>query len=766
MLRIGIFFGGFSREREISFAGGRTIYDNLNKSLFEPKPIFIDSFGSFVLLEWRYIYKGSIRDFYPSIDSLPVSPNEFQIYAESLGELSIEKQHELISKIGTKLSIKEIKDQIDFAFLALHGVWGEDGQIQQLLKNANIPYSGSGIETSKFGMNKVLQKEEFQKKGFLSPKYITISRDEWINGNQEDFYKKVKQELPSSIVTKSANQGSSIGISILRESSLAEFKKAIDKCLFIHKINSDDWQRLNQEEQVRFVRDLVDIRSGIGLPVKVENRTIYHPEELSSFIIDHFTAQSSELEIASIHDESHVIIEEFIEGKEFSSIVILDENNEPIALPPTGIEKSGELFDYRSKYLPGLSRKVTPIDLPEEQIETIRKETEKMFKSFGFNVYARIDGFITSDGTIYLNDPNTTSGMLPSSFFFHQAAEIGLNPSQFITYIIRTSILERLKTWSDKDVLQNLLDTLDESIKDFKSHLPDQLRIAVIMGGYSSERHISVESGRNIFEKLASSVKYEPIPVFLIGDSNSYEMHQIPINVMLKDHADDIKEKVLNYHEHPIVTKIKDEAKGITDIYGSQSSMDKPHKIDFSELAELVDGVFIALHGRPGEDGNIQKKLIEIGLPFNGSSPESAAITIDKFQTNEILKANGFAIAKHLIVSKDEWKADNKSVLERIENDINYPLIAKPIDDGCSTSVKKINSPEELILFAQLLFRESTELPEEPANKLNIKPNEEIPQKDRFLIEQLIDRSNADHFLEITGGMLTHLNGKTSEIKY
>ena len=50
------------------------------------------------------------------------------------------------------------------------------------------------------------------------------------------------------------------------------------------------------------------------------------------------------------------------------------------------------------------------------------------------NFYSdEIDGFYTEGRDIYLNDPNTTSGMLPSSFFFHQAAEIGLNPSQFIT---------------------------------------------------------------------------------------------------------------------------------------------------------------------------------------------------------------------------------------------------------------------------------------------------------------------------------------------
>jgi UDP-N-acetylmuramate--alanine ligase len=86
-IKIGLLFGGFSKEREISFAGGRTVYDNLNKSLFEPVPIFVDSFGNFVLLNWEYIYKGSIRDFYPPVGFLPVGNKDFQLYAESLGPL-------------------------------------------------------------------------------------------------------------------------------------------------------------------------------------------------------------------------------------------------------------------------------------------------------------------------------------------------------------------------------------------------------------------------------------------------------------------------------------------------------------------------------------------------------------------------------------------------------------------------------------------------------------------------------------------------------
>ncbi len=80
MLRIGIFFGGTSREREISFAGGRTVYDNLDQELFEPVPIFVDSWGNFIHLQWKYLYQGTIREFYPG----SVTKQDFPVYIESL----------------------------------------------------------------------------------------------------------------------------------------------------------------------------------------------------------------------------------------------------------------------------------------------------------------------------------------------------------------------------------------------------------------------------------------------------------------------------------------------------------------------------------------------------------------------------------------------------------------------------------------------------------------------------------------------------------
>ena len=185
----------------------------------------------------------------------------------------------------------------------------------------------------------------------------------------------------------------------------------------------------------------------------------------------------------------------------------------------------------------------------------------KLFKDFGFNVYARIDGFYTHEGEIFLNDPNTTSGMMPSSFFFHQAAEIGLNPSQFLTYLIRTSIAERIRTIPSMVMKSKMLQHLDGQLIKDASEKSAKQNVAIIMGGYSTERHISVESGRNIFEKLSSSGKYQPIPVFLTGKDDDHHLYVLPINVMLKDNADDIKAKVEAYHHAPIISKIIQEAR-------------------------------------------------------------------------------------------------------------------------------------------------------------------------------------------------------------
>ncbi len=759
-IRVGIFFGGPSREREVSFAGGRTVFDNLDKAIFEAIPIFVDSLGHFILLDWHHIYKGSIRDFYPPSAFIPPSPNQFQVYIESLGKLKDHELTSLIHQIGKPIYPGKFKDIFDFAFLALHGPYGEDGAIQGLLEWYNITYSGAGILPSAIGIDKVVQKQQLNAFQFKTPSYIIVSMENW-HQNTQAIFNQIKEKIGFPCVIKAPHQGSSIGVSIVKEADLQAVQSAIRTAFFEDQIDLAAWKSWSASEKQQKVAHITDIRAGIGLPVITEeDEPIYHPEQLLKYIEQKAETRSDMLNLRIEQSENYALIESFLDGKEFSCIVIEQEDGSPLALPPTEIKKAGQFFDYRSKYLPGMSRKITPIELENKEIQRICLACESLFTAIYGQVYARIDGFYTPSGEIYLNDPNTTSGMLPSSFFFHQAAEIQLNPSQFLTYIISTSLNQRIRHGKNSSTNIKQLETIDRKLHEAKTKDAQKIKVGVIMGGFSAERHISIESGRNIYEKLASSTKYEPIPIYLTGTLDQHKLYRLPISILLKDNADDIKEKVESNHvEHEMITTIRNKAQNITEKFAG-TALKKPESITYKQLAELVDRVFIAIHGRPGEDGNIQQNLEKYDVPYNGSGIASSQITINKFNTNELLQKNGINVAKHMLVSQTEWESGQ--AIAKIEADFSYPFIAKPDDDGCSAAVKRIEDRSELEAFGALIFRANQELPKELCVALDLMVNEEFPQKNCFLVEELIEQKDADDFMEITVGLLTHFSEETT----
>ncbi|MDD4871938.1 MAG: D-alanine--D-alanine ligase [Kiritimatiellae bacterium] len=88
---------------------------------------------------------------------------------------------------------------IEAVFIALHGEFGEDGQIQELLERKKLPYTGSGPEASRRSFNKILSKKVFVKNGIPTPEYEVLEKGQ-------------KRSLKLPVVIKPACQGSSIGI--------------------------------------------------------------------------------------------------------------------------------------------------------------------------------------------------------------------------------------------------------------------------------------------------------------------------------------------------------------------------------------------------------------------------------------------------------------------------------------------------------------------------------------------------------------------------
>ncbi len=763
--------GGPSREREISFAGGRTVFDNLDKRQFTPVPLFVDSFGTLIALNWQNIYKGTLRDFYPPTAVLPDVGFPCQLYIEHIEGLTADQYAAAIASIGRRVEWNELSGLIDFAFLTLHGAYGEDGNIQGMLEWLGIPYSGSGIAGSAIGINKAVQRQLLPKLGFASPACVTVKLAE-VEMDAGAVSNKVQAQVGFPCVVKNPLQGSSIGVSIVR--SEAELVQALYSCAFVELIKPETWRAKTREEKIAWLQRCTDPRSGLGLPLYVTSagqRTFIRQPDI---LWQHLDALHTEARLEATDAAAELLVEAFIEGEEFSVIVIEQPDGAALALPPTHIIKTQPLFDYRSKYLPGQARKVTPIDLPDDQIRLICAEAERLMHALFFSVYARIDGILGRDGTLYFNDPNTTSGMLPGSFFFHQAAEAGLNPTQFLTYIILRSLQVRAGEQKIAVKALALHEELRVKLAQSRASIAKALRVGVVLGGYSSERHVSVESGRNVYEKLSSTPGYTPIPLFLLhhkhlseeqikilglAESPPFSLWYLPLHLLMKDNADDIAAKVVQTIDyptwHPVVADIMDRAQGIAQLF-TKWVQQQPMFMPLNELNQHIDFAFIALHGRPGEDGQLQRLLEAQSIAYNGSGPASSELTMNKFNTNErLMKANLLA-PKHMLVEKHAWQHDAAALYKKIEVVLPYPLVAKPADEGCSSAVKRIDGRETLAAYCSMAFRSSPAFMPKESHLLKLMPNEEFPQKDFFVVENLVQAESGTRLMEVTVGLLTH----------
>jgi D-alanine-D-alanine ligase len=107
--------------------------------------------------------------------------------------------------------------------------------------------------------------------------------------------------------------------------------------------------------------------------------------------------------------------------------------------------------------------------------------------------------------------------------------------------------------------------------------------------------------------------------------------------------------------------------------------IDATRELDVQIRAARVDAVFVALHGRWGEDGTVQGMLEVMGVPYTGSPPLSSALAMDKERTRDLLAAAGVPIAKGAILRRG-------SVAE-LPAGLEPPVVVKPATEGSSVGV-------------------------------------------------------------------------------
>ncbi|HOW26323.1 MAG TPA: D-alanine--D-alanine ligase [Bacteroidales bacterium] len=175
-------------------------------------------------------------------------------------------------------------------------------------------------------------------------------------------------------------------------------------------------------------------------------------------------------------------------------------------------------------------------------------------------------------------------------------------------------------------------------------------RIALVTGGYSGERDISLKSGKEVYRHLDRSI---------------YEVFWIQIEEENWYYLSDAGKR------HPV------DRKDFTIHLGDR-------KLSF-------DCAFIVIHGTPGEDGKLQGYFDLLNLPYTSCNRTTSSVTFNKFFTNRIARALGVRTADALFFTALE-EIDHREILKTL----GLPCFVKPNNGGSSVGISRVDVPEDL----------------------------------------------------------------------
>ena len=534
----------------------------------------------------------------------------------------------------------------DLVFPTIHGQYGEDGALQAELEAIGMPFVGSSSEACRRVFDKGRAVRTFEELGVG-----TIPTAPLPVGLSDEDVRALLGGLgaPSGeIVLKPAVGGSSLGVELIRH----------------------------------------------GEPIRG--------------LLERLWAQHGAL-----------VAQPRMRGREFTTMVVEGPGG-PVALPPVEVEvRGGGVFDYRRKYLASTDAAFfCPPRWPRETIAAIRGLSEDAFGRIGLADFARIDGWRTEDGELVLSDVNVISGMEQTSFMFVAAAQVGLDHPSILHAVLRSACR--------RHGLEDLLPVARPAGHDAAA----TRRLHVLFGGGTAERQVSVLSGTNVWLKLSRAQEGAVTPYLVSGSWEGPEtlVWRLPHAAALHHSAEEIEAYCTASLDEAEWARTQAVRRPIADDVNERLGLSGGPRDDvffrpsaqrlgdfLGEVGERGEGVFIALHGGAGEDGTLQGMLDEHGIPYNGSGVLGSARCMDKYETGRIVESLGHPD----IGTARRWRVAPADIhgltpeaawAEAVERCGGAPLIVKPLGDGCSAGVLRIEDAAELRRYVEAVMARASRL--------------------------------------------------------
>jgi D-alanine--D-alanine ligase len=677
MVEVALLLGGPSPERGISLNSARSVADHLSAvDVSISEIIYFDRQCQPYSIDKGLLYCNTPSDF----------------------DFKLSSGDDLISEA----ELAKRLDAVDLVFPAIHGKFGEDGTLQELLENCGARFVGTGAAACHRAFDKFRAADALGHLGVRTVPSVLATADQ----SPAELEALVAAAHPDAerLVLKPAQGGSSIDVFVARDRAAAG----------------------------AHLRDLL---------------TRY----------------------------DRVVVQPYLTGIEVTTIV-LDGPDGPVALPPVEIElhnrmAEDDIFDYRRKYLATTDVHYhCPPRFADDVVARVQATAETVFRGMELRDFARIDAWLLPDGTLLVSDINPISGMEQNSFLFIQAGLVGLNHTDVLRHVLaRAAARHGIALAPAVPIAQ----------------YQGRRRAAVLFGGDTAERQVSVVSGTNVWLKLSHSQRYEPIPHLLHPDGSVW---RLPYSTALRHSVEEIvaacAEAAAQADRQQAMAATVHTRLSLTPAQRNAAA-GPPVRMSLDEFLTEHDLVFLALHGGEGENGTMQATLEAHGVKYNGSGPEASRLCMDKYETGRALAGltdEGIHSAQRIVVpvpsTVDESTVEGlwSEVVTRVGRD---KVVVKPIDDGCSAGVLPLARSSDLGRYLTLINAGATRLTGEGFSLLSPQQLIELPtsRPSRLLFEAFIDTDDVvveDHrglgeasglrwgeqrstgWIEVTVGVLGH----------